>query len=115
MLLPDEEILEDLDDEGRQVDADNLSRALIYKDHPLGFTITGDAESVRSFDEKLPYSEKDSDVIERRVKKLGEISDLKPGASGTLTLPLRPGNYVLLCNQPGHYRQGMWTKLIVSP
>lgn len=46
-----EEILEDLDDEGRQVDADNLSRALIYPDHPLGFTITGDAERVRSFDE----------------------------------------------------------------
>ena len=37
-----EEILEDLDDEGRQVDADNLSRALIYRDHPLGFTITGE-------------------------------------------------------------------------
>ena len=36
-----EEILEDLDDEGHQVDADNISRALIYGDHPLGFTITG--------------------------------------------------------------------------
>jgi predicted Zn-dependent peptidase len=47
-----EEILEDLDDEGRQVDADNLSRALIYKDHPLGFTITGDEKRVRSFGEK---------------------------------------------------------------
>ena len=46
-----EEILEDLDDEGRQVDADNLSRELIYPDHPLGFTITGDEERVRSFDE----------------------------------------------------------------
>jgi predicted Zn-dependent peptidase len=46
-----EEILEDLDDEGRQVDADNLSRALIYQDHPLGFTITGPEEHVRSFDE----------------------------------------------------------------
>jgi predicted Zn-dependent peptidase len=46
-----EEILEDLDDEGRQIDADNLSRALIYPDHPLGFTITGDEERVRSFDE----------------------------------------------------------------
>ncbi len=46
-----EEILEDLDDEGRQVDADNLSRALIYPNHPLGFTITGDAARVRSFDE----------------------------------------------------------------
>ena len=46
-----EEILEDVDDEGRQVDADNLSRALIYRDHPLGFTITGGDGHVRSFDE----------------------------------------------------------------
>jgi predicted Zn-dependent peptidase len=46
-----EEILEDLDDEGRQVDADNLSRALIYRDHPLGYTITGSEAHVRSFDE----------------------------------------------------------------
>jgi predicted Zn-dependent peptidase len=45
-----EEILEDLDDEGRQVDADNLSRALIYPDHALGFSITGDEARVRSFD-----------------------------------------------------------------
>jgi predicted Zn-dependent peptidase len=44
-----EEILEDLDDEGRQVDADNLSRQLIYPNHPLGFTITGDENRVRSF------------------------------------------------------------------
>ena len=46
-----EEILEDVDEEGRQVDADNLSRALIYRDHPLGFTITGGESHVRSFDE----------------------------------------------------------------
>ncbi|MBV9946563.1 MAG: insulinase family protein, partial [Myxococcales bacterium] len=46
-----EEILEDLDDEGRQIDADNLSRSLIYRDHPLGFTITGSEAQVRSFDE----------------------------------------------------------------
>lgn len=48
-----EEILEDLDDEGRQVDADNLSRRLIYPDHPLGFTITGDEERVRSFTREM--------------------------------------------------------------
>jgi predicted Zn-dependent peptidase len=46
-----EEILEDLDDEGRQVDADNLTRELIYGSHPLGFTITGSEAHVRSFDE----------------------------------------------------------------
>ncbi len=46
-----EEILEDLDDEGRDVDPDNLSRALIYGDHPLGMTITGSEGQVRGFDE----------------------------------------------------------------
>ncbi|HSY23913.1 MAG TPA: pitrilysin family protein [Polyangiaceae bacterium] len=46
-----EEILEDLDDEGNEVDADNLSRTLIYPDHPLGFTITGGEKRVRAFDE----------------------------------------------------------------
>ena len=44
-----EEILEDLDDEGRQIDADNLSRELIYPTHALGYTITGDETRVRSF------------------------------------------------------------------
>jgi predicted Zn-dependent peptidase len=48
-----EEILEDLDDEGRQVDADNISRAMIYATHPLGYTITGDEKTVRSFDETM--------------------------------------------------------------
>jgi predicted Zn-dependent peptidase len=48
-----EEILEDLDDEGRQVDADNLSRELIYPTHPLGYTITGDERRVRSFTEEM--------------------------------------------------------------
>ena len=47
-----EEILEDLDDEGRMVDADNLSRQMIYGDHPLGFTITGTEKQVNAFDVK---------------------------------------------------------------
>jgi len=48
-----EEILEDLDDDGRQIDADNLSRRLIYPAHPLGFTITGDEDRVRSFTREM--------------------------------------------------------------
>jgi predicted Zn-dependent peptidase len=48
-----EEILEDLDDDGRQVDADNLSRQLIYPTHPLGYTITGDEKRVRSFTQPM--------------------------------------------------------------
>ncbi|MCU0680648.1 MAG: insulinase family protein [Polyangiaceae bacterium] len=45
-----EEILEDLDDEGRQVGADNLVRSLLYGDHPLGFPITGSLATLASFD-----------------------------------------------------------------
>jgi len=46
-----EEILEDLDDDGRDIDADNLVRALMYDEHPLGFTITGHIDSLDRFDE----------------------------------------------------------------
>lgn len=49
--IVEEEILEDLDDEGRMVDADNLVRKLIYPEHPLGFPITGDVEHVQGFTE----------------------------------------------------------------
>ena len=48
-----EEILEDLDDEGRQIDADNLVRELIYGGHPLGFTITGSLDQLERFDRTM--------------------------------------------------------------
>ncbi len=48
-----EEILEDLDDDGRDVDADNITRALLYADHPLGYTITGSLAAVARFDERM--------------------------------------------------------------
>ena len=69
---------------------------------------------VSDFDVTLPYDAKRSEVIESRVKKLGEIPDLRPGQSGSLTLRLTPGDYLLLCNQPGHYKSGMATRLVVS-
>ncbi len=46
-----EEILEELDDEGRQIDADNLVRAAAFEAHPLGMSITGEAEQLGVFDE----------------------------------------------------------------
>jgi predicted Zn-dependent peptidase len=48
-----EEILEDLDDERRQVDADNLVRELVYGPHPLGFTITGSLDQLSRFDRSM--------------------------------------------------------------
>jgi predicted Zn-dependent peptidase len=48
-----EEILEDLDEDGRQIDADNLVRELVYGAHPLGFTITGSLEHLAKFDRAM--------------------------------------------------------------
>jgi predicted Zn-dependent peptidase len=44
-----EEILEDLDDRGRNVNLDDLSRMLAWDKHPLGFAITGPLRNVRRF------------------------------------------------------------------
>jgi predicted Zn-dependent peptidase len=44
-----EEILADLDADGREVDAENLSRMLIFGAHPLGFKITGEADTIDRF------------------------------------------------------------------
>jgi len=44
-----EEILEDLDDRGRNVNVDDQSRLLAWGDHPLGYPITGPLKNVRRF------------------------------------------------------------------
>lgn len=37
---------------------------------------------------------------------VGEIGDLPAGATKKLTLMLKPGHYVLLCNVAGHFKAG---------
>ncbi len=53
--------------------------------------------------------------VESRVHSLGEIANLKPGQSDSLTLNLKAGTYMLFCNEPGHYNDGMYAKLVVAP
>lgn len=45
---------------------------------------------------------------------LGKVADLAPGASGTITLVLAAGRYVLLCNQPAHYLVGMHAAFVAQ-
>jgi len=44
-----EEILEDLDEDGRNINVDDISRAAVWGQHPLGFPITGPLSNVRRF------------------------------------------------------------------
>lgn len=63
----------------------------------------------------LPYDTKNAEVNEQKIRSLGEVGDLPPGHSGTLSLVLAPGRYLLFCNEPGHYADGMKTTLTVTP
>ena len=64
--------------------------------------------------QQLPYISADARVDEDKAGDKGEVSELDPGASGSLTVFLKPGHYVLICNVAGHFAAGMWTRFEVT-
>lgn len=69
---------------------------------------------IAGLDVTLPFSAAENRVDEEASGDLGEVSELEPGKSGSLTLELKPGLYVLFCNIPGHFNAGMWTTIEVK-
>ena len=69
---------------------------------------------INNADETLPYLNNENRVDEEHGSHLGEVSELKAGESGALTINLKPGMYALFCNIPNHYMAGMWTLLEVT-
>ncbi|WP_342702909.1 plastocyanin/azurin family copper-binding protein [Burkholderia arboris] len=64
-------------------------------------------------DDALPVSK--GQVLEHKLRKIGEVEDIAPGKSKRMSLKLAPGHYALICNKPGHYEAGMHTALVVTP
>lgn len=62
----------------------------------------------------LPYIDTENRVDEDAAGHLGEVSELDPGKTGALRLRLQPGKYLLFCNIPGHFANGMWTEVTVQ-
>lgn len=71
--------------------------------------------AVDSPDAPLPYDYDKGVVPEEQVKSLGETGELAPNASGELSLDLPAGDYLLICNVPGHYAAGMVLPFTVTP
>src|SRR4249919_46548 len=82
----------------------------------VSFDITNDAEQTHEFvvfqtdlaPDQLPTDE-GGDVEEagEGVEHVDEIEDIEAGSTESLTVNLDAGSYVLICNLPGHYSQGM--------
>ena len=63
---------------------------------------------------KVPYSDKNAKFDEDAAGHLGEVSELEPGKSGSVTFDLKPGKYILSCNIANHFANGMWTVITVT-
>src|SRR5262245_26390843 len=63
----------------------------------------------------FPTKDDKNEVDETKLQGINELGDLEPSKSGQMQMTLKPGNYVLFCNQPGHFKAGMVTKLTVAP
>lgn len=62
----------------------------------------------------LPLSGSSVDEAASGVAKKDEIAEFSPGTTKTLALNLDPGKYVLICNVPGHYQQGLHAAFTVT-
>jgi uncharacterized cupredoxin-like copper-binding protein len=107
-------------DDGKMGITTDVSRVKAGK---IDFEVTNDSKSmvhemlvvkVKTFKEALPYNDNQARIIEDKTNDFGEVSELEPGQSGSLTLNLKPGKYMLVCNIPGHYKSHMYTDLLVT-
>jgi uncharacterized cupredoxin-like copper-binding protein len=111
--------LKDADLKGMQMKLDHDS----VNAGPVRFEVTNESKSlvhemiVLKTDmpaSQLPYDQKKDPAIESKLKSLGEVSELPPGNAGSLTLRMKPGKYLLFCNQAGDLHGGMWSNFTVT-
>ncbi len=57
----------------------------------------------------------EGDVPETEVDIVTEQEAIGPGQNATLVANLDAGHYVLMCNLPGHFAQGMHVEFTVNP
>jgi uncharacterized cupredoxin-like copper-binding protein len=86
-------------------DVTNLSRSIVHEMIVV---------AVENPNAPLPYDYNAGQIPEKQVKMLGETEEMQPNAEKTITIDLKPGAYLVICNVPGHYAAGMWTPLTVT-
>lgn len=87
------------------------------------FDVTNEAEQPHEFvvfksdlaEDALPVdADGNVDETAEGVEVVDELEDIAPGDNPSLTVSLDAANYVIICNLPGHYKQGMHTAFVVS-
>ncbi len=89
---------------------------IVFRIHNISRTLTHEVLVIKPPKKlsMMPYSKKQNRLIESRIDKLADSGSQKPGQSYVMKVDLKPGRYLLICNQPGHSRGGMHTWLTVT-
>lgn len=56
----------------------------------------------------------DEEKLDEVAEEAGEVPDVEAGETKSGNFELTPGKYVIFCNLPGHYAQGMYGTLTVT-
>ena len=56
----------------------------------------------------------DEEQLDKEAGEEGEIADVEAGETKSEKFKLTPGKYVIFCNLPGHYAQGMYGTITVK-
>ncbi len=54
-------------------------------------------------------------IVLSQVNVVRSMEAIEAGSAADLSFDATPGKYVLVCNVPGHYQQGMASSLLVEP
>jgi uncharacterized cupredoxin-like copper-binding protein len=65
--------------------------------------------------DRFPMKRAGAKVDEGKLKGMKEFGELREGKTKNWTATLKPGRYVLFCNEEGHFAAGMRTTLTVTP
>ena len=63
---------------------------------------------------ELPYLSDKKMVDEDAAGRTARVKELKPDDSGSVTVDMQPGTYILYCDIAGHFMMGMWTMVTVT-
>jgi uncharacterized cupredoxin-like copper-binding protein len=93
----------------------------------ITFSVKNDGPSVHEFvvfqtdlaPDQLPLTKDENgiDIVDEAgagVTHIDEIEDIAVGSTQELKVTLAAGNFVLICNLPAHYQQGMHTAFTAS-
>jgi uncharacterized cupredoxin-like copper-binding protein len=82
----------------------------------LASTLVHEVILARITDENeiLAYDAGANEVDEKTIQTLGQLAEIDPSKSASMTLELIPGKYILYCNYAGHFMAGMWTVIEVK-